>query len=291
MYRILLMLLAISALFSCTTKSPKYSMGLKVPLGWVAPEISEPSNFAVLGMPETFDWRKKGISPVENQGSCGSCWAFAATSVLEDVATIARGSVVDYSEQYLVDCNTEGWGCDGGWVAHDYHKNKGHRGTHSGRAYPYQGRKGSCKRPPVTDSIVDWKYVRNNPDQIKQAIYNYGPVFTTIYATDAVHDYRGGVFSRCSKGQVNHAVTLVGWGKGYWIMKNSWGSRWGESGYMRIKFGCNEIGNNTSYIIHKSKLNPDTDPKPSPKPSPRPTPKPKPKPKPLPCCKPCRQCG
>ena len=301
MYRILLAFSAlfIATLMSCTTpeKPLKYAMGLNIPPGWVAPEVTEPHNFSFLGMPETFDWRSKGLSPVENQGSCGSCWAFAATSVLEDIATLTTGVPADYSEQYLVDCNKEGWGCQGGWVPHDYHKSKGHKGTHSGSAYPYQGREGSCKNLPVVDKIRDWKYVQNNPEQIKQAIFNYGPVFTVLYVDSTLQGYSGGVFSQCSTGQSNHAVTLVGWGKDYWIMKNSWGPQWGESGYMRIKFGCNNIGENTSYVVHENKLNPAPEPEPKPKPRPRPRPRPRPNPEPKPdkdkdkCCCKCVECG
>ena len=265
-------------LLQSTMALGKYATGLVIPKDWKGPPAKQTVQFHnFVGTPVAFDWRDVGLTPVENQGSCGSCWAFASTSVFEDHVKITTGKVVDYSEQYMVDCNTEGWGCNGGWVPHDYLYKKGHNGTHSGTSYRYTGREGQCRNMAVVDKIVSWKYVTNNVEQLKQAIYLHGPIFTTIYVDDALSSYRGGVFSQCSKGQNNHAVTIVGWGSGYWIMKNSWGASWGEKGYMRIKWGCNNIGDNSSFINYR--INPRPEPEP-PKPEPEPPKPPKPEPEP-----------
>ncbi|HHZ20789.1 MAG TPA: hypothetical protein GX391_09830 [Firmicutes bacterium] len=234
-----------------------------------APEIK-----ALKALPSRFDWREQGgVTPVKNQGNCGSCWAFAATGVLECNIKIKDKTTVDLSEQYLVSCNSDGWGCNGGWWPHKYHVSPG---AVLESCFPYQARdvacKSSCAHPYKIDS---WGYVGSangvpSVDAIKTAIYQYGPVAVAVAADSYFQSYTGGVFNRNSSSQVNHAVVLVGWDDSQqcWILRNSWGSGWGESGYMRIKYGVNQVGYGATYVVYKGGSTPTPDPEPEPDPTP-----------------------
>ena len=121
--------------------------------------------------------------------------------------------------------------------------------------YPYTATDGSCGCPfdhPYT--IQNWYYV-SGQSSMKQAIMDYGPISVDIYANTALQSYGGGVFNGCeSAGYTNHAVAVVGWddnyGGGVWIMRNSWGTGWGESGYGYIPYGCSMIGSSSTYIVY-----------------------------------------
>ena len=210
-------------------------------------------------LPERFDWRDyDGCTPVKNQGGCGSCWAFGTVGPLECAIKIQDGVTVDLSEQWLVSCNRNGWGCDGGWFAHDYHQWKGDPCNEFGAVlesdYPYSGWDAPCNCPvPHPYTIANWAYIGNGSDiptveEMKQAIMQYGPISVCVYVNNAFQAYSGGVFNGCASGTINHAVVLVGWddtqgANGVWYMRNSWGPGWGEDGgYMRIPYGCSEIG-------------------------------------------------
>lgn len=288
------------------SQSDVFVPGIKVPPGFetddyvgFTPGLQVPPDFDIpkdkvgrvraASLPENFDYRDYGLTPVKAQGMCGSCWSFATTAVLQDVIKIKTNRVVNLSEQYLLDCNNDGYSCAGGWIPHDYHKNKGYRGAIDGNAYPYIGQQSSCApgHTPV-DKIDNWFFVDKNGDynkNIKQALIQYGPIWTTIYVNSALERYRGGIFNQCDMGgnQVNHAVVIVGYGKDkatgvdYWIVKNSWGSSWGENGYFRIKSNCNRIGFASNYVVYKDGDNlPDPDPNPNPTPDPDPEPEPEP---------------
>lgn len=280
--RILFILLALGLVGCQTGGFDPYKAELKGLTGLVEPEESLDDRlfkvyfYPSLSLPEKFDWRDKGLVKVKNQRNCGGCWAFATVSILEDIIKIKQGKERDLSEQYLINCNEEGWNCRrGGWFAHDYHMSKGVEGAVKESQFPYVARDGQCKSGLIpVERIIDWNYIEENPEQIKHAIYNYGPVATSVYVNSAFQNYRRGVFRNCSDRQVNHAVTLVGWGPGYWIMKNSWGPNWGEDGYMRIEFGCNNIGYRSNFIVYDDSPpdppEPDPDPQPDPEPDPLP---------------------
>lgn len=239
--------------------------GLVEPEGW-REEAKFVSLSAKSDLPPAFDWRDvTELPPIRNQGGCGSCWAFATVGELECAIKIVDGDVVDLSEQYLVSCNYSDWGCGGGWWAHSYHMWKpdlcGDVGSVFETFFPYRARNVACECPyPHTYRIYDWNYI--GPDNniasiedIKQAIYQFGPVGVAVYVNASFQAYNGGVFNECSSGDINHAVVLVGWndddgGDGVWIMRNSWGSYWGESGYMRIKYNCSKIGYAANYVVY-----------------------------------------
>jgi C1A family cysteine protease len=229
----------------------------------------------VTAVPSSFNWcDSNGCTPVKNQGSCGSCWAFATAGPLESLIKINDGVTVDLSEQYLVSCNTDGWGCDGGFWAHDYHEWKYANGeTEAGAvlesSFPYEARDQTCNPPhPKAYRIDSWQYVCQDctptTAQLKQAIYEHGPLSVTVCVNDAFQSYNSGVFSGPSCSDLNHGVVLVGWNDddGCWIMRNSWSSAWGEDGYMRIKYGVSGIGTNAAYVTYSN--TPDPDPEPDP---------------------------
>lgn len=206
-----------------------------------------------LELPSSFSWCDQGIcTPVKNQGSCGSCWAFATVGPLELNIMWKDGQEVDLSEQWLVSCNTDGWGCGGGWWAHDYHEWKtdpcGGTGTVDEADFPYTATDAPCDCPYAHDYLIDgWAYVGDEysiPDisSIKQALMDYGPLSVACCVNSAFQAYTGGVFSGPTCSDINHGVTLVGWDDtqgagGVWIIRNSWGPGWGEDGYMRIEYG------------------------------------------------------
>jgi len=221
-----------------------------------------------LGLPTHFNWCEQGkCTPVKNQGACGSCWAFATTGVLESAIKIHDGIERDLSEQYLLSCNTDGYGCSGGFWAHDYHYNKIPPGEPDAGAvyesdFPYLGRQTVCSAPhPHHEKLLSWGLVAGyglpSVAALKQAIYNYGPVTAGVCAGSAFVRYTGGIFqtdesSQCPYG-TNHAVILVGWddAQGVWYLRNSWGTGWGENGMMRIKYGISLVGEDASYIEYK----------------------------------------
>ncbi|KAL7732354.1 hypothetical protein ACLKA6_004338 [Drosophila palustris] len=216
----------------------------------------------VLG-PSSFDWRTKGaVTPVKNQGSCGSCWAFSATGVLESHHFIKNGQLVALSEQHLVDC-TRGSpyyqnGCQGGWPARALTYVKDNGGINTESSYPYEGKDRNCRfdRNNIGAKVVNiFGVPSGNEPQLANAVAEKGPISVAIDAS-LFQSYRGGVFNQPScKGRVNHAVLVVGYGtdkKGgdYWIVKNSWGSNWGENGYIRMARNRNNQCQIASYGVY-----------------------------------------
>ena len=189
------------------------------------------------------DWREKGaVNAVKNQRSCGSCWAFSATSALESAWFLAHGTLYDLSEQQLVDCgaSTGNHGCNGGWMdfAFQYIKNNG--GLDLTSDYPYTAIGGNChaKEHTAKANLKGFSDVnKNNCGQLISAL-NKQPVSVAI-AANAIMSYSSGVFENANCGTgLNHGVTAVGYGsdqgEGYYIVRNSWGASWGEKGYIRM---------------------------------------------------------
>ncbi|XP_061378719.1 uncharacterized protein LOC133319209 [Danaus plexippus] len=205
-----------------------------------------PKSFNVTA-PDQFDWRKKGVvSSVKNQRFCGSCWAFSVAGNVESINAIKTGKLIDVSEQQLVDCDEWNFGCSGGMplLAMSYFHKKGAMSLES---YPYVGKEGQCRynSSKVVIRLKDYQYfIALSEDEIKEYLYNIGPLSIDIDSSQ-IHHYKGGiVIKECQEvKKTNHAVLLVGYGKEngveYWIVKNSWGQNWGEKGYFRIQRGVN----------------------------------------------------
>ncbi len=227
--------------------------GTRPPDGWVEPEAGLAGPMAEGDLPPAWDWRQhNGVTPVRNQGGCGSCWAFAATGAMEAVMRINLALSVNLSEQWLVSCTNAG-SCSGGW--HDSAMNYmscggpkdpcGASGAVLESSFPYVASDAPCGCPYSHPYCLrGYQSVTWTTSAIKSAIYNHGPVATTVYVNSAFQSYNGGIFNACQNSPINHAVVLVGWddAQGVWILKNSWGTGWGESGYMRITYGCSRIG-------------------------------------------------
>ena len=206
-------------------------------------------------LPTSFDWRNTGdVTSIKNQGSCGSCWAFGTLASYEGAISILFDATENLSEQWLVDCNTQGWGCNGGWFAFS----ELYDGIPLESCYPYTAKDGYCNSScDMYYPLDDWFYVGSSSSvpsalAIKTAIYDHGPLAVAVYVNSAFQAYTGGIFDTSYSGGVNHAVCLVGWddGGGYWIMKNSWGTGWGENGYMWIPYGCDKVGDGAHYFIY-----------------------------------------
>nr|ACN43674.1 cathepsin L [Paralichthys olivaceus] len=198
-------------------------------------------------LPQTIDWRQWGfVTPVKNQGSCGSCWSFSSTGALEGQNFRKTGRLVSLSEQELVDCsgNYGNYGCNGGWMdnAFRYIVNKG--GIHTEDSYPYEGQVGQCRANYGEIGATCTGYYdipSGNEHALKEAVATFGPVSVAIHASDQSFQlYHSGVYNNpyCSGTALDHAVLIVGYGteygQDYWLVKNSWGPAWGDQGYIKM---------------------------------------------------------
>jgi C1A family cysteine protease len=209
-------------------------------------------------LPAHFDLTPR-LTPIKNQGQCGSCWAFAIVGAIENFPH-AGTSPVSLSEQELISCDGSSLGCYGGYFtalnfAEIY-------GIASSQTFPYYGYATACYAFPPEAKVVTWAYLGSAAQlptvrDIKTAlIKSQAPVVTTVYADAAMQSYAGGIFNECFQAETNHMVDIVGWDDTdrTWIVRNSWGTAWGEKGYFRIPWAdgqgnaCNQIGTQAAYI-------------------------------------------
>jgi C1A family cysteine protease len=180
------------------------------------------------------DWVAQGkVSPVKNQGNCGSCWAFSAVGVLESWA-LFKGQKVSLSEQQIVDCSKPygNEGCNGGFNYKGLAFVKDH-GVASESEYPYTAKTGSCKTPGGSFKISGVTTVKGCAN-VQAAIQNH-PLGVSADATNWSR-YASGVFNNCGR-NLNHDILLVGYSSTYYTIKNSWGTGWGEKGFIRLAPG------------------------------------------------------
>lgn len=195
--------------------------------------------------PASFDWRTHGaVTPVKNQAQCGSCWSFSATGSMEGAYQIAGNTLTSFSEQQFVDCSGKfgNQGCNGGLMddAFEYAETVK---IETEAAYPYTARDGTCHAAGGVTEVKGYQDVAANSPTALQAALLKGPVSIAIDAAGIQFQlYFGGVMRYFCGTSLDHGVLLVGYGtsKGmfwdtdYWLVKNSWGSGWGESGYFKL---------------------------------------------------------
>ena len=215
--------------------------------------------------PDAWNWQDKGVvANVKDQGSCGSCWAFSTMANLEGQYALGKGVVKTFSEQQLVDCDTLDSGCNGGLMEYSFTWLKDNGGFNLDTDYPYKGTKQACKSDSskyVDMKVTGYKKLGNeysnwdcvDEEGIKEFLYETGPLAVALNA-NPLQTYSSGILDKtaaqCPTSRLNHAVTMVGYGtdtssgKDYWLVKNSWGKSWGESGYFRIRRGNGTCGIN-----------------------------------------------
>lgn len=210
---------------------------------------------------DSVDWREQGaVTPVKNQGSCGSCWAFSAVGNMESRWFLAGHDLVQLSEQNLVDCDHEcseyegeqacDEGCNGGLMWNGFEWVRKNGGIMSEDDYPYAGYDGQCSfdQSKTVASFSNWTMLSQDEGDIANYVAANGPVSVALNANN-LQFYIGGVSDPllCSPKHINHGVLIVGYGsehKDFWIVKNSWGSSWGEKGYFRMRRGKGTCGIN-----------------------------------------------
>jgi len=215
-------------------------------------------------LPDSVDWRNKGyVTPIKDQGGCGSCWAFSATGSLEGQHFRKTKNLVSLSEQNLVDCSTKqgNMGCGGGWMSWAFQYVKENRGIDTEGSYPYEAEDGKCRFNIDTVGATCSGYVEIPPtreDKLKEAVATVGPVSVAIDAgNESFQLYKSGIYDEpaCTD-NLDHGVLAVGYGtlqgSDYWIVKNSWGTSWGDQGYIlmtRNKGNQCGIACNASYPL------------------------------------------
>ncbi|MBN1879442.1 hypothetical protein JW823_04970 [bacterium] len=232
-------------------------LGLVVP-DWYIEPVSNAFEDKPCGSRSYLDWRDmNGVTPVKDQGNCGSCWAFATTAMVESHVRIYDGVVRDLSEQQLISCNSYGYGCNGGWFYPEIYDNPG--GILE-TCMPYQ----ASNNPPCIQNqcekvafIEDYDEIGSSVSTIKTALED-GPVAAAMYVYDDLYYYSGGCYSHTHSSGVNHGILIVGYddsacnGQGAWLIKNSWGTGWGLDGFGWIKYGTCSIGYGATRITYSA---------------------------------------
>jgi len=212
-------------------------------------------------LPASFDWRAQNkVTPVKNQGSCGSCYTFSSCAAVEAAYAIKNNQFISLSEQNILDCSSntkyQNNGCNYGYLnqAFQYILDNG---VELSNAYPYAGRLAACQNSATQSHvrISGYNRVGTGDLDMMNAVYSHGPISVSVDSSgNDFMLYKGGIISTGTQ-KINHFILLVGWGTqngvDYWIVKNSWSTSWGEAGYGRLIRGKNirNINANNYYPV------------------------------------------
>ncbi|CAN8287612.1 unnamed protein product [Cochlearia groenlandica] len=229
-------------------------------------------------LPESVDWRKEGaVADVKDQGSCGSCWAFSTIGSVEGINKIVTGDLISLSEQELVDCDTSyNQGCNGGLMDYAFEFIIKNGGIDTEKDYPYKASDGTCDQNRKNAKVVTidgYEDVPENSEASLKKALAHQPISVAIEAGGrAFQLYSSGVFVGTCGTELDHGVVAVGYGtedgKDYWIVRNSWGNKWGESGYIKLERNIAEpsgkcgIAMEASYPLKKGQNPPNPGPTP-----------------------------
>lgn len=202
------------------------------------------------------------VSPVQDQGLCGSCWAFSSMGALEAQMKKRTGVLIPLSPQNLVDCSISdgNLGCRGGYISKAFKYVIRNNGVDSEKSYPYEHQDGKCRYSVKGKAghCSNYHIIPEGDERALQAVVaSVGPVAVAVNAMlPSFHQYRGGLYSApdCNPRFTNHAVLVVGYGtdrgQDYWLVKNSWGTQWGEEGFIRLARNKHNLCGIASFAIY-----------------------------------------
>ncbi|CAH1173498.1 unnamed protein product [Phaedon cochleariae] len=191
-------------------------------------------------IPESIDWREIGaVTPVANQGECGSCYIYGALGSIESQHFLKSGKLINLSVQQILDCDEYNNGCIGGWPASVYKQIRENGAVLSEDYQSYQENVGQCQANGTLFKGIGYLSVPRNENALKTAVATYGPVSVEIDAS-YLNKYSGGVYfnASCNANMANHVLLVVGYGtengQDYWLARNSWGTTFGIEGYVKM---------------------------------------------------------
>jgi len=215
--------------------------------GPIPAQYSKKPQVTVNGIPDTFDWREKGVvNNIKDSLDCGAGWAFATTAAIESCWAIAKGKLYILSEQNLIDCLWNCDNCDGGqsdWALYQIISDQ--NGTVNQESdYPYLARyDNDCRFKPelaVTETKAVYYITTGKPDEMASVLYQFGPIACSIDSDhDSFYYYSSGIYDDpdCFAWGIDHYVTVIGYGNengtDYWLCRNCWGTYWGDKGYFK----------------------------------------------------------
>ncbi|CAH0387060.1 unnamed protein product [Bemisia tabaci] len=227
-------------------------------------EVYDAPELKSMRIPTRFDWRTKGaVTKVKDQKNCGSCWAFSAVANLEGLYYVKHKKLKKFSEQQIIDCDTNSGGCYGGYMTNAVRYIRDAGGLERSATYPYKARNQACRfnASAAVLRVKGNRFLPKNEKKIARFLFKHGPVSVALDST-AMWGYQGGIShpseELCSKNSedAHHAIALVGYGVrtvklngvkkrlSFWIAKNSWGEDYGEKGYFYLHRGDNSCGIN-----------------------------------------------
>eukprot|EP01123_Difflugia_compressa_P002191 TRINITY_DN128_c1_g1_i3.p1 TRINITY_DN128_c1_g1~~TRINITY_DN128_c1_g1_i3.p1 ORF type:complete len:321 (+),score=70.05 TRINITY_DN128_c1_g1_i3:59-1021(+) len=248
---------AANPVFGLTKFSDLSQEEFKQLLGYVPSNTTVRSFLPIksITVPDTYDWRNQDrVTPVKDQAQCGSCWAFSTVENVESIYMIANNigssGMKPLSPQQIVDCDTTDSGCEGGDppTAYAYIMSAG--GLETDANYPYTAQDGTCAfdSSEIAVKISNWKYATSNDDEstMQSNLVSWGPLSICVDA-EPWQDYTSGIMNAADCGDsLDHCVQAVGYDTSsstpFWIVRNSWGTSWGENGYIRLQYGQDTCG-------------------------------------------------